>query len=75
MDLFLILIIPPYAKAFYIMSVSGNTPFYYAGYHLFYHIGNKTYFTNHGINFFLYVISGTKFREDLRKLFKCRNEI
>ena len=41
----------------------------FAGYYLFYHIAQKLYYTNHGINFFLYVISGQKFRTDLLKLF------
>ena len=29
-----------------------------AGYYLFYHIGQKAFYTNNGINFFLYVASG-----------------
>ena len=69
---FLILSTPVYAMAFYINFFSGNTPYYYAGFHLFYQIGEKTMYTNHGINFFLYVISGQKFRADLLALFKCR---
>ena len=32
-------------------------------------IGEKLYYTNFGINFYLYVISGRKFRRDLVKLF------
>ena len=56
---------------FYINFVNGNTPYFYAGYHLFYQVGEKTLYTNHGINFFLYVISGQKFRTDLLTLFKC----
>ena len=35
---------------------------------MFYHVGEKTYYTNYGINFFLYVMSGHKFRTDLRNL-------
>ena len=34
-------------------------------------IGEKTYFTNNGVNFFLYVMSGQKSRTDLKKLFAC----
>ena len=71
---FLILITPIYAMAFYILSVQGTTPYYFAGFHLFYHLGDKTYYTNHGINFYLYVITGTKFRQDLKKLFQCGKE-
>ena len=45
----------------------------FAGYYLFYHIGQKTYYTNNAIIFFLYVISGQKFCTDLRNLFRmCR---
>ena len=36
---------------------------------LFEQIGVKAYFTNHCINFFLYVTSGQKFRKDLKTLF------
>ena len=38
--------------------------------HLITNIGQKLHYTNHGINFFFYVISGQKFRTDLIKLFK-----
>ena len=68
---FLILSTPVYCMAFYINFVQGTTPYYYAGFHLFYQVGEKTMYTNHGINFFLYVISGQKFRADLLALFKC----
>ena len=37
---------------------------------MFYEIVVKLYFTNNAINFFLYVISGQKFRNDLINLFK-----
>ena len=43
----------------------------FAGYYLFYNVALKAYYTNHGINFFLYVISGQKFRADLTNLFSC----
>ena len=68
---FLILSTPVYAMVFYINFFSGKTPYFYAGYHLFYQVGEKTMYTNLGINFFLYVISGQKFRSDLLALFKC----
>ena len=54
---------------FYVNFTSDDPPYYYAGLHLFYQVGEKAYYTNHGINFFLYVISGQKFRTDLRNLF------
>lgn len=40
-------------------------------FHLFYSISNKMYHTNYAINFILYCIGGSKFREDLRNLFRC----
>ena len=71
---FLILNIPVRTMVFYLNFYTGNTPYYYAGLHLFYQVGVKAYFTNHGINFFLYVISGQKFRTDLRKVFMPKKQ-
>ena len=68
---FLILNTPVNVMIFYINYVKGNTPYYHAGVHLFYHVAEKAYFTNHAINFILYVLSGQKFRKDLVKLFQC----
>ena len=59
---------------FYLNYYSGNTPFYYASLHLLYQVGQKAFYTNHGINFFLYVISGQKFRTDLRNMFMSKND-
>ena len=69
---FLILTTPMYVLIFYVNFYHGNTPYYYAGYYLFYNVGEKTFYTNNGINFFLYVMSGQKFRNDLRMLFRCK---
>ena len=66
---FLILNIPTRALVFYLTFYASNTPQYYAGLHLLYQVGIQTYYTNHAINFFLYVMSGQKFRTDLRNLF------
>ena len=67
---FLILNIPTRALIFYLnFSSGGDTAFYYAGFHLFYEVGDKSSVTNHGINFFLYAMSGQKFRTDLKNLF------
>ena len=55
------------------VSSGGDTPYYYAGFHLFYQIGDKSSVTNHGINFFLYAMSGQKFRTDLRNLFSSKH--
>ena len=38
---------------------------------LFYSVVEKTYNTNNAINFFLYIMSGQRFRTDLVKLFRC----
>ena len=56
------------ALVFYGNFYTGNTPSYYASYHLINQIGNQTFYTNYGINFFLYLLSGRKFRRDLMKL-------
>ena len=69
---FLILNIPVRTMMFYLNFYSGNTPTYYASLHLLYQVGQKAFYTNHGINFFLYVISGQKFRTDLRNMFTLK---
>ena len=69
---FLTLSVPTRALLFYLNFSRGSTPYYYAGYHLFYQVGEITYLTNHGINFFLYVMSGQKFKTDLRNLFMSK---
>ena len=51
-----------------------KTPQRYAAYYLLVNVGDKLHTTNHGINFFLYVISGQKFRTDLVNLFKLKRE-
>ena len=67
---FLILTTPAYVFFLFIMFIDfSKTPKLFAGYYLFYNVAQKMQFTNHGINFFLYVTSGQKFRKDLRKLF------
>ena len=68
---FLILMIPPFSLNFYSEFVDfRSSPKLYAGFHLFAVIGPKCYHTNFGINFYLYVISGQKFRSDLVALFR-----
>ena len=46
----------------------------FAGIYLYYHIGHKLNSTNNGINFFLYVMSGQKFRNDLLNLFRFKRK-
>ena len=68
---FLILMSPTYGMTFYTLFVDfSKSPKLYAGFILFMSIGQKTFYTNFGINFYLYVISGSKFRSDLLKLFQ-----
>ena len=66
---YLTLTMPVKSLVFYLNFYKGDTPVYYAGLHLFYQIGEKSYYTNNAINFFLYVMSGKKFRTDLKNLF------
>ena len=66
----LILTTPAYMFFIYIQVVDFTTsPEAFASYFLFYHSSFALQVTNYGINFFLYVISGKKFRTDLMKLF------
>ena len=70
---FLILSTPSYVflSLMTIPDNSKRTPFSAAIYHLLLGIVGNMHYTNSGINFFLYVLSGRKFRADLLKLFKC----
>ena len=69
--LFLILMIPTYIRFLYVTFLSVDTPSQYASVKLFFHVTHKLYNTNSGINFFLYCISGTKFRNDLKEILSC----
>ena len=73
---FLFLNIFTRALVFYLNFYSADTPYNYAGLHLFYQVGEKCHYSNYGVNFFLYVMSGQKFRTDLKNLFyvKCSNK-
>ena len=73
---FLVLTTPGQVILLYIMTVDYNaSPEAFAKYYLLENIGEKMYYTNCGINFFLYVLSGRRFRTDLITLFKCRRGI
>ena len=68
---FLIFTIPGYALIFYVNFVDYQTSAKsYAGFYLSYNVAQKLNYTNHGINFFLYVMSGQRFRSDLMNLFR-----
>ena len=69
---FLILTTPAYLSMLYVQWVGyGETPAGFGRFYLFYQVGQKAIFTNNAINFFFYVLSGQKFRNDLMKLFRC----
>ena len=69
---FLILTSPACIFFFYQMFYNYEQSTYsFAGFYLYNSIAQKVMYTNCGINFFLYVISGQKFRTDLLGLFKC----
>ena len=70
---FLILTTPGYM--FFLINLVYDfrkSPKVFAGYHLYTNAAQKMHYTNHGINFFLYVTSGQKFRTDLKNLFRVR---
>ena len=72
---FLLLITPAYMLFLFNMIIDFNqSPRYQAGFQLFYSISEKTWYTNDAINFFLYIMSGIKFRKDFLLLFgSCKN--
>ena len=72
--LFLILLFPTYIRFIYSTFVGRDTPSKYATSSLMLEITYKLYNTNSGINFFLYCISGERFRNDLRKIMCCRGQ-
>ena len=68
---FLILTTPFYVWAFLRNFYKSNSLHYYAALVFLQSVASAAMYTNCGINFFLYVVSGEKFREDLVKLFYC----
>ena len=73
--LYLILIGPGFIHFLYWLVVPPERdPFTYANFTLSYNICQKLFFTNNSINFFLYCISGPKFRNDLLSLFRCNTK-
>ena len=73
---FLGLSTPMYALFFYNALAPNQqyTPESFARFYLLTYAARQAYFTNYGINFFLYVISGRKFRSDLMNLLKCNRK-
>ena len=67
---FLVLTTPSYMLFLFNMIIDfDKSTEYKAGFSLFYTVSQKTWFTNNAINFFLYILSGTKFRNDFLHLF------
>ena len=68
---YLILNTPSYMFYLYAQLMDyKKTPYGFAAYYLFFSVSQKTLYTNYGINFYLYVMSGQKFRTDLVMLLK-----
>ena len=68
---YLILNSPTYVYIFLVVAeVKKQTAFDIALFHLIFSVGQKALYTNYGINFFLYVISGEKFRTNLLSLLR-----
>ena len=66
--LFLILLLTTYIRFIYAAFVTSHTPSRFATSMLIFEISYKLYVTNSGINFFLYCVSGKKFRNDLKEI-------
>ena len=69
--LFLILMTPVYIRGLYLLFATFDTAFGYANLKLLFQVSHKLYNTNSGINFFLYCVSGGKFRSHLREMLCC----
>ena len=66
---FIILTLPQYTRYIvYTFVPIDSDPTTFATFVLIYHITNKAFYTNSAVNFWLYVASGSKFRNDLKRL-------
>ena len=71
---YLILTTPVYIMLLYINLVDHfQSPYHYAAYILFAQVGQQTFYTNFGINFFFMFYRVKKFRKDLIALFIRRS--
>ena len=73
--LFSVLLIPTYIRFIYLTLVKSDTPEKYARAMLLFQLTYKLYATNNGVNFFLYCISGHKFRNDLKEILCCAGNL
>ena len=72
---FLVLSTPSYAFNISQLIYNYNkSPYSYSGFHLFLQVARNVHYTNCGVNFFLYVMSGHKFRNDLLRLFRYKRD-
>ena len=70
---YIILFLPSHIRFIvYQFVVPDSTPTTYAGFYFFIYLSFRLYATYYGIHFFLYFLSGSKFRNDLRKLLKIK---
>ena len=70
---FLILTTPHYVFFFYARTFPlAPTPKSLAIFHLCQQVVHKSFYVNSGINFFLYVLSGKKFRQEVLQLIFCK---
>ena len=69
--LFLILLLPTYIRFIYAAFMIPDTPSKLAMSLFFIEFSYKLFVTNSGINFFLYCVSGQKFRNDLKEILCC----
>lgn len=69
---YLILTLPIYTRCIYYLYLD---PFHsserYNAFMLAYHVTNKLFYMKYAINFLLYAVTGSKFRQDVRKIFHC----
>ena len=68
---FIILLCPTYFRFIYLVFAKRETPLDYAKSMFIFQITGELYITNSGINFFLYCLSGKKFRDDLKETISC----
>ncbi len=69
---FMILTLPLFVRYFIFTNIDYKASGWaYALYVLLYNLTNKLYMTNNAINFYIYYLSGRKFRGDCAKMFKC----
>ena len=69
--MYLVLQIPPSIRNIYVKFIKQDTPAKYASTVLTLILSYSLFITNSGVNFFLYCISGNKFRNDLKEMLCC----